>query len=440
MRILLVTTSYPPASGSHTQRIIPMVNTLVKAGAELFVFTQDTDESWPSYDSEMLKRVSSSICVYRAPMGKFHRFKNSNAYNVVGTQKRGVLRRTVSLFLSLGAKLKSKILLPDTMIDWYFEAIKYEKENKIVDSINPDIIISCSMPNTVHLVSYKFSKKYSIPMYADIADPWAYIGIYGKNSHSFKFLIQRYLENKVLKHVVGCSFSAPGCRSLYIDKYNLDQSKTETVVTGFEDGIMERARTLRLYYGNQKVKFIYGGAIQENVRDPKPFFRVAKDYEDEIELLLRTDDVPKVNKWLVECGSPANITVENYLKFDEYFIEMMGADIILFFGNSNDIQLPGKIFNCVATGKYILYLKSNNVHNDTIEQILKAYNRGIVVANNTDEIRKALHIIINNITTYRKTSMQESDDISQFSEEHQFMKMYRHVKKSLTNYNAESGN
>ncbi len=51
MRILLITTSFPPASGSHTQRIIPMVNVLIANGAELFVLTQDTDNLWPTYDA-----------------------------------------------------------------------------------------------------------------------------------------------------------------------------------------------------------------------------------------------------------------------------------------------------------------------------------------------------------------------------------------------------
>ena len=437
MRILLITTSYPPASGSHTQRIIPMVNTLVKSGAKLFVLTQNTDSTWPSYDAEMQKRVDSSIRVFRAPIGKLHRFKNANGTNSIDvTKKRGLLSQIKGKLITLGGKIKKHVLLPDTMIDWYFEAINYERENNIVSRINPDVIVSCSMPNTVHLVSYKFSKKYNIPMYADIADPWAYIGQDSKKRFSLRFIIQKYLEKKVINHVVGSSYSAPGCRNLYIEKYQLDKTKTETVVTGFENSIMERAKALKIHSKGKKVKFTYGGAIQENVRDPKPFFKAAKDYEKEIELLLRTDDVPKVKKWLEACGNPSNILIEDYLLFDEYFKEMMNADIILFFGNNNDIQLPGKIFNCIATGKYILYLKSNNIPNDTIEQILSEYKRGIVVSNELEEIRGALQFIINSIDELRRSAMLDSDDISHFSEEFQFSKMYQHIEKTLTLING----
>ena len=435
MRILLITTSFPPASGSHTQRIIPMVNALVNNGAELYVLTQNTDSSWPSYDAEMLKRVDSTIKVYRAPMGKFHKFKNSSPVNSEKPNKVGAVSKVKSLIVKLASKVKNTVLLPDTMIDWYFEAIRYERENDVVRRVSPDIIVSCSMPNTVHLVSYKLSKKYKIPMYADIADPWAYIG---ENKHkylSLRFGIQRHLENKIIKHVIGSSYSAPGCKQLYIEKYHLDETTTETVVTGFERQIMERAKSLRCINDTNKIKFTYGGALQDGVRDPKPFFRAAKDYENSIELLLRTDDVPKIKRWLEECGTPANITVDSYLKFDDYFKEMMCSDIILFFGNSNDVQLPGKIFNCVATGKYILYLKSNDIQNDTIEQILSSYRRGFTVQNVTEQIKNALQTIVDDINELRRESLVDSSDISQFSEDYQFTKMYHHIEKVLKHYN-----
>ena len=122
-------------------------------------------------------------------------------------------------------------------------------------------------------------------------------------------------------------------------------------------------------------------------------------------------------------------------KFDDYFKEMMSSDIILFFGNSNDIQLPGKIFNSVATGKCILYLKSNNIENDTIEQILSSYKRGITIPNETAQIKDSLRYIIDNITELRKISLTESEDISQFSESYQFSKMYHHINKSLKQHN-----
>ena len=141
--------------------------------------------------------------------------------------------------------------------------------------------------------------------------------------------------------------------------------------------------------------------------------------------------------WLKECGNPSNILIDHYIKFDDYFKEMMSSDIILFFGNSNDIQLPGKIFNCVVTGKYILYLKSNNIENDTVEQILASYKRGIVVPNEQEQIENTLGVIIDRISELRKTSLTENGDIYQFSEEFQFSKLYNHLTKSLKNHNND---
>ena len=438
MRVLLITTSYPPTSGSHTQRIIPMVNTLVSKGIDLFVFTQDTDSTWPAYDTELLKRINASIMVYRAPVGRLHRFKNSNSTNIViKSSKKSLVSQIKQYIIKCGQSIKKRILLPDTMVDWYFEAIRYEKNNQLVKNISPDVILSCSMPNTVHLVGYRLSKKYNVPLYVDIADPWAYDGDYWKKTFSIRFIIQRHLENKIINHAVGSSYSAPGCKLLYIEKYHLKESDTVSVVTGFERGLMERAKGLRCVKEGSKVFFTYGGALEEAVRNPKPFFKAANKYINSIELLLRTDDVAKAKMWLKECGNPSNILIDHYIKFDDYFKEMMSSDIILFFGNSNDIQLPGKIFNCVVTGKYILYLKSNNIENDTVEQILASYKRGIVVPNEQEQIENTLGVIIDRISELRKTSLTENGDISQFSEEFQFSKLYNHLTKSLKNHNND---
>ena len=413
-----------------------MVNAFVAKGAELFVLTQDTDCNWPGYDKSLLERVDNSIHVYRAPLGNLHKFKNEESSHVSDSeQKRSFTARLKSMIISMGQRIKKIVLLPDTMVDWYPKAIRYERENNLIKSIKPDIIVSCSMPNTVHLVGYKLSKKYRIPLYLDIADPWAYDGDYWKKFFSLRFKIQRFLENRIVQHAIGSSYSAPGCRRLYEEKYNLLSTITETVVTGFERSLMERANRLRHINTTKTVLFTYGGALEESVRDPKPFFRAAKEFESTIELLLRTDEVTKAQRWLAECGGAKNITIDHYIKFDDYFKEMMSSDIILFFGNSNDIQLPGKIFNCVATGKYIMYLKSNDITNDTVERILTPYKRGIIVPNDITSIKSALNEIVNSISEIRNVSMTENGDISQFSEDSQFTKMFDHISYSLSRLN-----
>lgn len=435
MKALIITNTFPPTSGSHVQRMMKMANSLVYAGIDVSVLTYLIDENHPQYDESFIESVDSRINVIRAPMGYLHRkaystFKDeSDAHYNKEVKKKNQLK---SWIYATVTRFKDVLLFPDTLIDWYYSVIKYEKEQHVIKTLNPDVIISCSQPNSVHLIGYRLSKMYNIPQYMDYADPWVYLGEYKEIEKTLRFRRGRRKEEQIIKNAIGYSFSAPGCRDLYIDKYGISPDRTVVAMSGFEERLIERSNSFneRVISGSI-ITFTYGGALHEYVRDPKPFFSAAKEFEKAIDVNIRTDNIGQAENWLLDSGNANCIHILPYLTFDEYFEEMLSKDIILFFGNKNDVQLPGKIFNCVATGKYIFYIKSNDVENDTVEQILSAYGRGFIARNDPEDIRRVIRSILDSKDAIRNKVDLSSESIMQFSDKEQYANLAKHLKKLL---------
>ena len=434
MRVLIVTNTFPPTSGSHVQRMIKMANSLAASGFDVNVLTYEINKNHPQYDESFVDMVDKRINIIRAPIGFLHKkaystFKNeSDAHYNKETKPQNLIKKQIYGTIT---KLKRDFLFPDTMVDWYYSVIGFEKKTKVVKKLSPDIIISCSQPNSVHLIGNRLSTMYNIPHFMDYADPWVYLGNYKKIEQSSRFKRGKRMESKIVNHAVGFSFSAPGCRDLYIEKYGINASDTSVAMSGFELRLLERAKEWDYNPMSRELSLTYGGALHEYVRDPKPFFAAAKQFEKEIDVNIRTDNIGQAENWLLDSGNAKCIHILPYLSFDAYFEEMLSKDIILFFGNKNDIQLPGKIFNCVATGKYIFYIKSNNVENDTVEQILSAYGRSFIARNDLEDIRRVIRTILDSKDAIRRKVDLSSESIIQFSDKEQYTNLAKHLKKLL---------
>lgn len=432
MKALIITSTFPPFAGSHVQRMLKMTNALCDKGIDVSVLTYEINENHPQYDESFVQLVNPDINIIRAPLGYFHKKAYSTFKNEVKGKTSEIKGIKQAIYNTVN-KVKKDIFFPDTLVDWYYSVIHFEKKQRIVQKLMPDVIISCSMPNSVHLIGFKLSKMYGIPLYMDYADPWTYIDDQHISPKSVRFKRSRRIESRILRHSIGVSFSAPGCQNLYIQKFGLPIEKTTVAMSGFEERLLLKANA---YNGEKKSRnkmmLTYGGALHDYVRNPKPFFEASQGFENEIDVVIRTDNIVQAKQWLKEAGGASCIKIDGYINFDDYFVEMLSSDVILFFGNMNDIQVPGKIFNCIATGRYILYIKSNDAKIDTVEQILNAYGRSIVTNNNIRDITNALNRMIT-----IKDRIQECDDLTegnlmQFSDVNQYENIVTHLRSLLS--------
>lgn len=429
IKLLIITPTYPPYQGSHTERMVAMVDALKDMDFEISILTTEILKGNPSYNPAMDKEYDGRIKIYRTKFGFLHRgvyarntgyvdVKYSSESNDKNTSNLSNIKSKVVQILE---KVKNKVLLPDTLIDWYFPVMKYVRENKLVEKIKPDYIVSCSMPNSAHVISYRLSKKYNIPMIMDIADPWAYLSYYNRGKIAFCF--ERHLEKKYLNYAKLACFSTQGAADLYIDKYSLQSAKTLTVVTGYNENLLTR-KVEKQESVSKNIRLIYGGALQLGVRKPEDFIRaILKMKEYGIEMHIRTDNVFMI-KNMIPNMEESNILVEKYAPFDTFYHEMLEADVLVYFGNTTVDQLPGKIFNYIPTGKLIFYI--SNIEDEKKDQalgIVKDYGHAVIVKNNTESIVEGLYKLVKMREQGLLGGTENVEKIEKYSSKAQFKKL-----------------
>lgn len=431
MRVLIITPSFPPYGGSHTQRMIALANSLSKAGVEVFVLTTEIIKSAPGYDEKLLSSISDKITVFRCKFGILHRnlyLKHKSLTDIkYGKNKGKTNKRSFKYFLvKFLEKTKGVFMIPDSLSDWKKPVLKYVNKERIIQRINPDLLISCSMPNTVHLICRKLSKKYSIPLLMDYADPWVYISYYNHSKLRFKF--EKKMEEKCLRQASLYSFSTKGAEDLYIEKFGLDSRKTFTVVTGFGDDLPFGSGKIS-HNKSDPVSFTYGGALQPHIRFPKPFFEAVSEIDkNDISVLIRTDDINGLNNIIDSVGNNGNVFVQPYIPFNEYYEEMLKNDVLIFWGNVTTDQLPGKIFNYLPTKKIILYISNNDDRKtDQTVPILEDYSNFVYARNNKESIRKALIEIVGLVKGSKQVKEVQESQIVKYSTKNQFNLFYKKI-------------
>jgi hypothetical protein len=399
MKVLMITPAFPPAGGSHMQRMLNFANSLAaEKNVELHVLACELLPSYPYADFQSMNLIDSRICVYYAPEGYLHRkgkVKSNNKENYTPSNNKGKIK---SALVKLGNKYKQSLLIPDTRIDWYFSAMKYVRENNLIENINPDLILSCSMPNTVHLIGYNLSKRYNKKLFMDYGDPWAYeISI---KRGKLRFLIERLIERTILKKAIHVSFATDTTRNLYVDKYELDSRKTTVAMMGFNEAEIKKGfNNGNVSYYKECLTMTYGGALNPAHRNPLPLFEAVNSLsasKKHIQIKLRVDDISRIKQHVNSMGLEGNIEVESYIPFDQYIEEANSYDVLILFGNSTSMQISGKLFNYMGTGMRILYIKNmDKGAYDPTEEILKKYGNTTIVQNNADDISRVLSTLQN---------------------------------------------
>ena len=450
----MITPTFPPAGGAHTLRMIKMANALVGHGYEVHVLTYNDDKNHPTYDATLVSRVAKGIVSHGAPIGIWHRkvyeqnVELKLEVNSASQNKYSIKKWINSIVNDIGKKAIRKFMFPDSMVDWYFSSIKQEHKDKLVSIIKPDVIISCSMPSSVHLIGYKLSKKYHVPLVVDYADPWVYRVGYVKN---LRFYFESRLEKNILKHAMFASFSAEGCRKVYSEGYGLDDEKTITVMSGYEESLQQEVNEIRKIHSKQRgKKLIYGGAIQSGVRDISPLFQALAEIKDsELEMLIRTDIPEGPREQVRELELEDVISVENYIPFAEHVKEIIDSSYVVLLGNSNNIQIPSKVFNYIAIGTPILYLSMLEGADDVGNMVLNS-KTGIVVRNNKEEILMALNELFDLDISFstidcndrdaikeqkRRLEYADGTNFSQYSDIAQFDLFCEKLEKTIKNEN-----
>jgi glycosyltransferase involved in cell wall biosynthesis len=162
----------------------------------------------------------------------------------------------------------------------------------------------------------------------------------------------------------------------------------------------------------EEVKFMYAGRFYKSIREPYELYQVFTQNHKNISLTLFSDfnrypEFSPPQQIKISCKQPVqqNQILQEYQKYD----------VMVFIDNQDNYQVPGKLFELLATSKPILFIYTNS-KSPSLKYIHK--EEGVFIAiNNEVDITSAIEDILKTGKSFYQR------DTRKYTWEHLFKRM-----------------
>lgn len=344
--------------------------------------------SLPHQFFDLTNLIPKEINTYRTFPGPFYYLTYKFSREPLPADKdrassisRAFWQRAAAFHKKLHAVIES-LALPDIYAEWLPFALK--KGRGLTAGKKYDFIISSSEPRSSHLAGYFLKKHSGVPWIADYGDPWIY-PLPLKREFVFKTKAVEMLERKVIKQVDAITFTSEGTARLYQERYPfLDPKKMYIVTQGFDPHIFSGI----IGESGAGFRIVYCGSFYHKLRDPIEFFKAIKEMEVEDLEVVIAGRINEYSEMINEYGLSSKIKDRGFVNHEQALSLEKGASVLLHIGNAIDLQVPGKIYEYMGSGRPILCIRGSK--NDESADMVLRYNKGIVVENNKEEIKEGI--------------------------------------------------
>lgn len=415
-KILLISLTVPPIMGSHGRRVIHFLKYLHEFGWELDVLTVSPSSNFPLFDISSVKNLPSSVKIFRVYQGFLRKiyYKNVCYNNSAISSRRNFNNRKNKIFKEMFIKIleKSKIIIFEMntcrLFDWSPFAII--KGVKLITRYNYDVLISSGLSDP-HLIAYTIKKmKRKIPWIIDYGDPWVFASTYRDEHTKVKFVIDHWLEKRILKSASIITVTTEETKKNYLENYLfLEKEKIKVIPMGTDYDVFKKIRAEH----SEKFRILYTGSIYPT-RDIKPFLNAVKllsedkEMKENIEVLFVGNIEDKYKELVICMGLEDVITFGGFVPYEKSLSLMMGASVLLSFGNKGGLQVPGKLFDYVGSKRPILWIKGDE--RDPALRYLEGLNRAIIVNNKSEEIYSKILTLYN---LYKKQEFEKTFNLEE---------------------------
>jgi len=358
-KVLFVVYNFPPAAGAATQRVLKFLKYLNKFGFQTFVLTVNKVD-YPDLDFSLIEKIPSETKViktkYWTPFGIYRKITGRKSDEKIPVafikDNHKSIAERISVFLRLN------FFLPDAKVGWLPFAVNEGK--KLIKSEKIDVVISSGPPHTTHLIAKSLKQKTKIKWIADFRDPWTDIDYYsGMKRTKIAQWIDSKLEKSVLKNADYVVSASEGY--LNIIKSKGIENNYDVLTNGFDIDDFQhikhkpQSKFIISYTGNMPITrnpenlwLALEELLQENSDFAENFeFHFAGVIDEEIENKIKE---MKFYKHFLNHGYVSHTEVLDLI-FNSHLLIM----IVNRVATSNEI-LPGKIFEYIASGNFVLVI------------------------------------------------------------------------------------
>jgi len=273
----------------------------------------------------------------------------------------------------------------DPLIGWYRPALREAEE--ALRRVRFDVLVSTSPPRVTALVARELSRRHRVPWVMDVRDPWQLKSWEAQGASS---IVAHHKERLFSQCVDTAQLIVHNTERLRQDTCALKPDaaqKTYCVPNGFEpewtNGSDSRQRVFNVgYYGNimgrrSCTAFLDGLRYwldERGWRTPRVAVRfVGTGFENAVEAIAARE-----LQQIVSVHPPVPRTEVRHLIDDDF--------VLLSFANEQPLQVPGKTYDYLATGRRILAVTE---HDGATADVLGPVE-GCTVAEQPHEVASAL--------------------------------------------------
>ena len=358
MNILLIAYYYPPINSGGSVRPEKMAKYLSKFGHNITILTQSYKKT--DFTQKNIIRI----------------------YDISNNKDRKGINKIKWLFLRSFTEILNLLGIYYSIYSlWKRNVIKYDK--KIIEQVNPDIIITTYPPVETLEIGLLFSKKYKIPLISDFRDGLLFEPIEKKRIKKYKCIREKY--KKIEKETAVQSDAIITIAHPITDYFkNMYKTKSMTIFTGFDpDDFKNLPLDIKLDHSKFNIVFTGGFSLAEKFNRVDYFFEsirilIKKNPEltKKIRIHLIGNYTKKELNSLKELINKNIIVCHGFVKRKIALAFQKEADILLI------ITLPDrksststKIFEYIYSKKPILGL----THKTVLADIIKDTKTGWIV-------------------------------------------------------------
>ncbi len=386
-------------------------------GWEPIVFTPE-NPSFTIQDESLQKEIPASVEVIKLPIWEpydiFFKFskifgrKSIQLSDLISTERK-------SFFQKISTWIRGNFFIPDARVFWVRPSVSFLAD--FIKSNQIETIITTGPPHSIHLIGLRLKKKINtLKWVADFRDPWSEWDLLDTLSlTSIARRVHRKQEHEVLTAADCVITIAP----FHVARFEeLGGRKVNLLTNGFD--VDDFASVKRKRTSQFTLRHI---GIVDELRDPRPILQSIRELCE-----IETGFAGNVK---VEFIGNVNSVFRKYVTEDETlkkivsFSDTIPHDELLQLYGETDVQLlvlahtaiapgnlPGKLFEYLASGNFILGIGPTN---GDAAVVLKETNAGIILERvDHDGIKDAL---MKFYASWRDGNTASTRDVSRYSRE-----------------------